>query len=135
MPPTNKPTIDLPATRAAAEHALARAEAGKPLPVGQARTLVTSALALADHASRLKRGRDPKPSTTIDGRLIAQACAALGTNGKPITRGELATKMGISRISQVILSPDRLKKWPLSEERRALLRRWIAGDVNAQVSP
>ena len=124
--PTTKPPIDLPAARLAAQHALARADTGKPLPVSQARDLIAHAEALATHAEGVRRGRYPDLATSPDGDLVAQACAALGTSGKPITRSALATQMGIAPGSRVILTPGMLADRGLSEERRAMLRGWIA---------
>lgn len=122
------PPIDLPAARAAAEAALARAKEGKPLPVAQTHELAEHTLALVTRSERMRLGAQPDAPTTEDGRLLEQACAALGASrGWPLTRTEIAAKLGIKPGSRVLLSPQRLAKSPLSEERRALLKAWIAG--------
>lgn len=115
-------------TRAAAESAKERVDAGKPLPVTQARELASATLALVERLEPHGRPMPAAASTTPDGHLVDRASIALGSPGAPLPRKELAARLGFGPGSAGLVGPTRLAERPLSEERRDMLRRWIAGE-------
>lgn len=124
---TPKLPLNLPAARACAEAALTRANEGKPLPVTDTRELARHTLDLVELREQNKSGRPTRAPTTPDGRLVATACDALGSGGTPLPRSILAARLGYGIGSAKSISPKGLERSPLSEERRAMLRTWIAG--------
>ena len=97
-----------------------------PFSRAQARALGKAALVLVKRSEKNRSGLSAGKPTTMDGQLVARACKVLGVKDKPISRGDLAERMGLGRQNQSMLSPSRLTKYPLAEDHRERLTRWIA---------
>ena len=129
--PVKGPTLPMLAasTRAAAEAAQERVNDGKALPASQERELAQSVIALVDRLESYRGTSVPRIAPTIDGQLVDQACIALAdSRGRPMSRQDLTVRLGFEPGSIGVLGPVRLTERPLSEERRAMLRRLIAGE-------